>query len=633
MNQPLHPLLAQALERHNDDTPAHLTRPLFAAAITHLALHGHTPDTDGTRAAVAQLMAGPKGPDWHSDTLGDFLSSYQWHLLFARCPQALELVRAQKHYRANVPTVPVHWQALLEAITPADLPWIQEWQQVFSAPHLLADVLMVRLGDPAWDTHWAAWLDQARALFTVPTNLINHPAIAADPDRAFALLEPLFEQATANFRHNDVLDSIVLAMLARGHKIFGRTDTITPSKDHKFALNTEHYIGELMADAQSQDGAAALRAAFPTARDWWAAGPQGRAAHWHSRVFAALTPPALKTARVPVQTQPVKEFLATKTIALDGIKSLVAFEQRCHQSLADGLLSDKDTQRVSALLESLRTTAADPAVVVTVPEPTTEPAAYISIRERKKADDTLLEATLTMAGNGHGVLANKVLAQGDFKYGIDRNIAIQALKNRPNLAGLAWVHAHVDAATLTPHLAPLLNAHTNIAGWEDAVLNSPAHYPDAWVGAQARTNKGAIPIFSFLTQGGPWLFKNPAHRHAWFAQETAKPASAWDLNIDTLARLTSTIYFDSTQMVHHNWQLAGVLRMSLALRDGDSAWMAAFTEAAQRIADYGSFDLLNRWKGASTHQRMALSAALRCPQTLLAQEHEDVCAMIKGICP
>jgi len=625
MHTPIPPALEQALQRADQSQNGVLTRAVFAQALNTLALANPSP---ADAAKVAQVFSWTPGPDWGGKDQREFLTSYGWHLLFAQQPAALALVGGiATYYHPATTSMPSIWRPHLKRLTPAHFDWMVAWAQTFGRSSLPATLLDMHLGDRAWDGVWTAWVERDRQIsIPVPHGLIRHPALSNDPEGTLSLLERLVPNLDTNLSDDDPddLDShLLLALL--GHR--GRFEPVpfAPHPAHHFPLGDKPGI-DLLRDAHSREGQAALLAAFPTARAFLDASPEARAAHLRARIIAAVTPP-VPTVRVPVRTKAVKTLLDTQATTCDDLPLIQAYDQRCREALASGLLDASATATVQQALAALRASARTATVSLG-----TKTGAATPLPGLKNTRDTPLSAAFLeqcheaidlLGAKGYPTLAQQgeALMAQHFRHHYYRraeDTLVQALIASPSHEGVIWM---AQQNWSHPHLPALLNAAQMPSWWADAVMDAFAARSTTWCNtASYGATEGVV------TGGRIWEIHDPAQRTAFFARETAKPRDQWDLAVPTMPKAATSWANNSGK----RRSLVGLLRLSLALRDGEHDWLDAFTQAAEKTHPTDK-TLLGRWARASGHTRIQAHAALRDPIALLALDPAAIQARLDAI--
>lgn len=400
-------------------------------------------------------------------------------------------------------------------------------------------------------------------------------------------------------------------MLLLGTRPWFCAKALTPSPTHQAGVGH----AQLLADVAAPEGLAALRAAFPTPAQWAGAGPDRRSLYWQARVQRALTPP-VKKPRVPVRTPVIATLLGEGWIACEALANLEAYDQRCRDAIATGLLSpEQDTATHAALAE---VQAACKQAEVRVGRADT-------MRDRRSADQ-IIRVAILLGAKGYGHLTDQVDAlttttRSPYNtWGGFYDQGAQALLSAPSPEGLAWL------ARTTPHAhhAPmLLQVEPAWPTWAHDVIAGFTHDPHHW---QGHSRHGYTPN-GLLVTGMLWYIPTPDLRLAWLRREAAKPKRAWSISAQDLAAMqgTSTPWHD----IHReNALLVGAVRLSLAIRDNDTAWLAAFGALAQRATPTGRPTLLSRWGRASGHARLRAHARLGDTEALVAMEGAQAQALL-----
>lgn len=625
------PLLArQALDRMAAGETVTLNRPLFAAtlvALTRLPREG----VDALRADAEAIFALPPGPDWTNATLASFLQTYRWHVLFAHSPKALDLMgESTAHSFHTTNAVPVMWMASLDSLTPGDAAWMERWESLVSRwKRPLFTALLVRhLHDPAWEPAWDQWLNTHRFTFPLPLALIDSPGLRTNTTHALIVLERVMAHATTNLGDATASQANVHSHLfgaLLGMQTPASTQRLEPRADHQFGLCMHDTNAEsaIVFDAFSDDGARALRQAFPSALHWWQASPQERNAYVHERVFQATTP-APKTVKAPSLNADTKTLLATQSIRYAGIPNLVSYRQRALEALASGTLSKDQADKVRATLQQIHT--ASLTATIDLPQTWLDNFAKVSYKERRVIDH-VHPALLVLGAGGLTQFAETGLAlqRDHLKETTKPNSlpehAITHLAANPSMEGLAWA---IDKGIRHHQWVELLNASNPPSGWHDELL-SQARFRQGW------RDQGAEPngFTSLVDDGWMWEVRDPALRKAWLAVERTKSPDQWSLSIEHMHALDPTYHrFLFTSWIKDT-NLAGVLRLAIAAQEQDHAWFEAFHALSQRNGPHASsFPLVKRWTNATAHKRLSAMRTFNDPDALLEMEPAAITALL-----
>ena len=615
-------IVANALLRRRSGEQVVLTRVMFSH-ILH-ALIDLAPQ-DPRREEIQDLLDMPPAPDWVGKDLQDFIDSYAWHILFAQAPKALDWMS----YTIHTHSIPPYWEASVRALCPEDMTWVWQWAKKANAKALMGALLETHLGCPEWTEIWERWIDApGRCEWFIHPNLVARLESLDDMDGALDILRRIAPDANSNIdalaHAPGALDSHVLMVLLGARLTQERALSYRQGAPLPISENTHL---RLLEDAHSKEGQASLLAAFPHARDFCAKGRDAREAYHRTRMDQAMAP-VMKKVRVPVRGSDVKNLIENGWVYCESLHNIDAYDQRCRDALASGMLSLSDSQKIHKSLADLHRATQTASLRIGSHTQRDIDKGYGIPRTTSQAIE---QASTRLGAKGYGALATAGIELckkhsspyggiGSFPY----DGAAEVFLANPSDEGLDWL---AGTPSNDHQILTLLSAPHLPRSWASKIIKAYTSVPDRW--------QGSIPHQTFssglLITGSIWDIPNPELRLEWFDAETAKPVQAWDLSAQDLDNTRNLTMRYGPQMKPLT-ALIGVVRFALAAKMGDMSWITAFSNLASRTkAEHVPTSLLNRWKMASGHKRLHAIEVLSDPPALIAMERKDVEARLAEI--